>query len=60
VNIDISPTDFGGELDPNGQDLVRRVQKALESFLLIVCTKERKPDGWLAVLNRFQSRWSYL
>ena len=32
-NINIYPGDFGGELDPHGQDLVRCVQRALESCL---------------------------
>jgi hypothetical protein len=25
VNIDLTPTDYGGELDPRGQDMVRRL-----------------------------------
>lgn len=56
VNININPQDFGGELDPHGQDLVRCIRGAWESCPLIVCPKERKSDGWFDVLDSFQFR----
>ena len=59
ANINIYPGDYGGELDPHGQDLVRCVQRALESCPLIVCPKERKSDRWSDVLDCVQHRWHY-
>ena len=56
ANVYINASDYGGELDPGGQDEVRCVQRGLERRL-IDNPKERKSNWWFGVLDCLQYRW---
>jgi len=50
VNVDLQSTDYGGELDPYGADLVRFVSSPFLLFLLFVlfspCGRQHASDKW--------------